>query len=186
MRREVHEKLLDFVAALTSERELVKMLAKRSRACGLNYDEVDARLPTCKRRCPATASGARDSVRPISMARFPPKSSRNCWPRRQRSECKLSSARMNEIKIDEVLQFCERMLCNVPTLWKGCSFDQQQRLQQVLFPWKFHMIKNSLPNTRSLLTSQRLRRRTRGQSSFGSANGNRTHVSALRGPRPNP
>jgi hypothetical protein len=41
---------------------------------------------------------------------------------------------MDEIKIDEVLEFCEPVLCNVPMLWKECSIDQQQRLQQVLFP----------------------------------------------------
>jgi hypothetical protein len=41
---------------------------------------------------------------------------------------------MDEIKVDEVLEFCERVLCNVPMLWKECSIDQQQRLQQVLFP----------------------------------------------------
>jgi hypothetical protein len=40
----------------------------------------------------------------------------------------------DEIKIDEVLEFCERVLCNVPMLWRECSLDQQQRLQQVLFP----------------------------------------------------
>jgi hypothetical protein len=38
-------------------------------------------------------------------------------------ECKLDSARMDEIKIDEVLEFCERVLCNVPMLWKECSLD---------------------------------------------------------------
>lgn len=48
--------------------------------------------------------------------------------------CKLDSARMDEIKVEEALEFCERVLCNVPMLWKGCSLDQQQRLQQVLFP----------------------------------------------------
>ena len=41
---------------------------------------------------------------------------------------------MDEIKIDEVLEFGERVLCNVPLLWKECDLDQQQRLQQVLFP----------------------------------------------------
>jgi hypothetical protein len=40
---------------------------------------------------------------------------------------------MDEIKIDEVLEFCERVLCNVPLLWKECSLAQQQRLQQILF-----------------------------------------------------
>lgn len=40
---------------------------------------------------------------------------------------------MDEIKIDEVLEFCERVACNVPMLWKKCSIDQQQRLQQVLY-----------------------------------------------------
>ena len=41
---------------------------------------------------------------------------------------------IDEIEIDEVLQFCERVLGNVPMLWKDCRLDQQQRLQQVLFP----------------------------------------------------
>jgi hypothetical protein len=42
------------------------------------------------------------------------------------AECKLDSARMNEIKVDEVLEFCERVLCNVPMLWSECSLDQKQ------------------------------------------------------------
>lgn len=41
---------------------------------------------------------------------------------------------MDEIKIDEVLDFCEQVLCNVPRLWKECSVDQQQRLQKTSFP----------------------------------------------------
>jgi hypothetical protein len=41
---------------------------------------------------------------------------------------------MDEICIEEVLDFCERILCNVSLLWKDCTLDQQQRLQQVLFP----------------------------------------------------
>jgi hypothetical protein len=56
------------------------------------------------------------------------------YPAATDAECKLDSARIDEIKIDEVLEFCERVLCNVPLLWKECSLDQQQRLQQVLFP----------------------------------------------------
>jgi hypothetical protein len=51
-----------------------------------------------------------------------------------KAECKLDSARIDEIKIVEVLEFGERVLCNVPMLWRECSLDQQQRLQQVLFP----------------------------------------------------
>ena len=39
-----------------------------------------------------------------------------------------------EIKIDEVLEFCERVSCNVPMLWNECTLDQKQRLQQVLLP----------------------------------------------------
>jgi hypothetical protein len=41
---------------------------------------------------------------------------------------------MDEIKIDEVLEFCERVLCNVPMLWNECSPGQKHRLQQALFP----------------------------------------------------
>jgi hypothetical protein len=42
-------------------------------------------------------------------------------------------ARMDEIEIDEVLQFCERVLGNVPMPWKGLqpegvSYDPKNRL----------------------------------------------------------
>lgn len=40
------------------------------------------------------------------------------------TECKLDFARMDEIKIDEVLEFCEQVLRNVPMLWRECSVDQ--------------------------------------------------------------
>jgi hypothetical protein len=42
------------------------------------------------------------------------------------AECKLDSARRDEIKVDEVLEFCERMLCNVPMFWSECSLDRKQ------------------------------------------------------------
>jgi hypothetical protein len=45
---------------------------------------------------------------------------------------------MDEIKIEEVLEFCERVLCNVPMLWKECSFKQQQRLHEFSAPRAFH------------------------------------------------
>jgi hypothetical protein len=58
------------------------------------------------------------------------------------AELELSSARLDEIKVDEVLEFCERLLCNVPMMWKDCTIDQQQRLQKVLFPQGISYTKN--------------------------------------------
>jgi hypothetical protein len=58
------------------------------------------------------------------------------------AELELSSARLDEIKVDEVLEFCERLLCNVPMMWKDCTIDQQQRLQKVLFPQGISHTKN--------------------------------------------
>jgi hypothetical protein len=43
-------------------------------------------------------------------------------------------ARMDEIKIDEVLEFCERVLCNVPMLWKECSLDQPTEIAASSLP----------------------------------------------------
>ena len=51
---------------------------------------------------------------------------------------------MDEIKIDEVLELCERVLCNVPMLRKECSLDQQHRLHQVLFPEGFRTIEKRI------------------------------------------
>jgi hypothetical protein len=46
------------------------------------------------------------------------------YPAATEAECRLESARIDEIKIDEVLDFYERVLCNVPMLWKECNLDQ--------------------------------------------------------------
>jgi hypothetical protein len=67
-----------------------------------------------------------------------------CVPISVEAECRLDSARMDEIKIDEVLEFRERILCNVPMLGKECRLDQQHRLQQVLFPEGFRTIEKRI------------------------------------------
>ncbi len=89
------------------------------------------------------------------------------------AECKLDSARMDEIRVDEVLEFCERLLCNVPMLWKECSIDQQQRLQQVLFPQGvFYDQKTGYRTQTTCIFFRLLEDNSEGQNSFGSANGN--------------
>ena len=40
----------------------------------------------------------------------------------------------NETRIDELLDFAERVLSDPAGLWARASLDQRQRLQQVLFP----------------------------------------------------
>jgi hypothetical protein len=41
---------------------------------------------------------------------------------------------MDEIKIDEVLEFGERVLCNVPMHWKECSLDQPTEIAASSIP----------------------------------------------------
>jgi hypothetical protein len=36
--------------------------------------------------------------------------------------------------IDEVLEFCERVLCNVPMLWKECNLDQPTEIAASSLP----------------------------------------------------
>jgi hypothetical protein len=57
---------------------------------------------------------------------------------------------MDEIKIDEVLEFCERVLCKVPLLRKEWSLDQQQRLHEFSSPRAFRTTEKRLSNTSNL------------------------------------
>jgi hypothetical protein len=89
------------------------------------------------------------------------------------AEAKLASARMDEICIEEVLDFCERILCNVPMLWRDLharftaetaegSLSRRTRLRRPIRLWNRH----------NLYVFQSLKRRFRGEKRFGSANGN--------------
>jgi hypothetical protein len=95
----------------------------------------------------------------------------------QEAESKLATARMDEICIEEVLDFCERLLTDVPMLWNSCSIDQQQRLQQVLFPEGMtYDMKTGYGTTTTCMSFNRLREDSKGKS-VGSANGCRFELS---------
>jgi hypothetical protein len=135
----MHEKFLDFVATLTPRPELVKMFRETVESVWVErYREVDARLSKLQ----LTVSDLRKRRTKLYQAHIDDKVPTDVFVELKaaldaetaEAECKLDSARMDEIKVDEVLEFGERVLCNVPLLWKECSLDQQQRLQQVLFP----------------------------------------------------
>jgi hypothetical protein len=131
----MHEKFLDFVATITPRPDLMKMFRETVESVWVErYREVDARLSKLQE----TVSDLRKRRTKLYQAhvddRLPTDVFLELKAETTEAECKLDSARMDEIKIDEVLEFCERVLCNVPMLWKECSLDQQQRLQQVLFP----------------------------------------------------
>jgi site-specific DNA recombinase len=140
VRREVmHEQFLDFVSTLTPRPELVKMFRETVESVWVErYREVDTRLSKLQE----TVSDLRKRRTKLYQAHIDEKVPTDVFMELKaaldaettEAECKLDSARMDEIKVDEVLEFCERVLCNVPMLWKECSIDQQQRLQQVLFP----------------------------------------------------
>ena len=50
------------------------------------------------------------------------------------AEMELRDAHAEEIEIEAVLDFAEMVLLNASNLWKSAPSEQNQRLQQVLFP----------------------------------------------------
>jgi site-specific DNA recombinase len=138
-REDMHEQFLDFVSTLTPKPELVKMFRETVESYWVErYREVDARLSKLqemvselrKRRTKLYQAHIDDKVPTDVFLELKAELDAETM----KAEFKIDSARMDEIKVDEVLEFCERVLCNVPMLWKECNLDQQQRLQQVLFP----------------------------------------------------
>jgi site-specific DNA recombinase len=138
-REDMHEKFLDFVATITPRPDLMKMFRETVESVWVErYREVDARLSKLQE----TVSDLRKRRTKLYQAHVDDRLPTDVFlelkaeldAETMEAECKHDSARMDEIKVDEVLEFCERVLCNVPMLWRECSLGQQQRLQQVLFP----------------------------------------------------
>jgi hypothetical protein len=114
MRREkMNAKFLGFVATLTPRPELVKMLRETVESVWVErYREVDARLSKLhetisdlrKRRTQPYQAHIEDRV-PTDVFM---ESKAALDAETTEAECKLDSARIDEIKVDEVLEFCER------------------------------------------------------------------------------
>jgi hypothetical protein len=130
----MHKKFLGFVATLTTRPKLVKKfpeMVEREREVDAPFSNLQETVSNLRKRRTKFYQAHIDDRVPIDVL-VEVKAALDAET--TEAECKLSSARMDEIEIDEVLQFCERVLGNVPMLWRDCSLDQQQRLQQVLFP----------------------------------------------------
>jgi hypothetical protein len=50
------------------------------------------------------------------------------------AEMELRDTQADEIEIEAILDFAERVLLNSSNLWKTAAIEQKQRSQQVLFP----------------------------------------------------
>jgi hypothetical protein len=135
----MHRQFLDFVATLTPRPELVKTFretvervwVERYRETATRLDKLQGGVSDLRKRRAKLYQAHLDGQVPNDVFLELEQANKS---ELEEAESKLATARMDEICIEEVLDFCERLLCDVPMLWRGCSIDQQQRLQQVLFP----------------------------------------------------
>jgi hypothetical protein len=174
----MHEKFLDFVATITPRPDLMKMFRETVESVWVErYREVDARLSKLQE----TVSDLRKRRTKLYQAHVDDRLPTDVFlelkaeldAETMGAECKHDSARMDEIKVDEVLEFCERVLCNVPMLWRECSLGQQQRLQQVLFPQGvLYDQKTGYRTATTCLFFNMLDGNSKDKTHFGSANGN--------------
>src|SRR5271154_5665985 len=82
--------------------------------------------------------------------------------------------------------FAEDLLLNTAGAWQKCSLEQKQRLQQVLFPRGVEYTDGVYRTQETSFLFTGLGAAEAENEGFGSATGNRTRVSTLRGSRPNP
>ena len=94
---------------------------------------------------------------------------------------------VDELDVEGILAFAERILPRASDLWVQASLDYKQRLQQLFFPEgiafdgnRFNRTAVTAPLFRYLATGEKAEER------FGVPTGIRTRVSALKGPRPRP
>ncbi len=94
---------------------------------------------------------------------------------------------VDELDVEGILAFAERILPRASDLWVQASLDYKQRLQQLFFPEgiafdgnRFNRTAVTAPLFKYLAPGERGRRKC------GVPNGIRTRVLALKGPRPGP
>jgi site-specific DNA recombinase len=89
--------------------------------------------------------------------------------------------RIEETDVQAAVRFGEFILLSAPRLWVQLSLKQKQRLQQVIFPLEDGVYRTA----QTSMVFYELEAGQSRKSKFGSANGNRTRISALKGPRAN-
>lgn len=89
------------------------------------------------------------------------------------------------IDTEHVLDYGLNVLVNPSNLWKSSSLNEKQRYQQVLFPEGLEYQGGSNRPTATGLLFSGIEQAKRTGRSFGSPDGNRTRIPALRGQYPN-
>ncbi len=92
------------------------------------------------------------------------------------AELNLGRARMDEVDVEQVLDFAETLLLNTADAWQRCSLEQKQRLQQVLFPLGVEFGDGLYRTQETSFLFKGLPSGTPITEVFGSATGNRTRV----------
>jgi site-specific DNA recombinase len=92
------------------------------------------------------------------------------------AELNLGRARMDEVDVEQVLDFAETLLLNTADAWQRCSLEQKQRLQQVLFPQGVEFGDGFYRTQETSFLFKGLPNETPTTEVFGSATGNRTRV----------
>lgn len=87
---------------------------------------------------------------------------------------------IDQLDVEAVLAYAERLLLNTARLWLDANLDQKQRLQRVIFPKGLEFIDGSFKTPRNLFTFQQLTRDRGSKSKFGVPNGIRTRISLSR------
>jgi hypothetical protein len=93
--------------------------------------------------------------------------------------------RADEIDTERVPTFAENLLLNTCEVWKQCSLEHKQRLQQVLFPQGVEFANGAYRTPQTSFLFSTLDAVSGTQEGFGSPDGNRTRIPALRGQYPN-
>ena len=91
-------------------------------------------------------------------------------------DMKVNEARQDEIEIEELLDFSEKLLLNAAGAWKQSGLEQKQRLQQVLFPQGVTYKDGIYRTTATSPMFSMLEEAMAAKSGVGSATGNRTRV----------
>jgi site-specific DNA recombinase len=92
------------------------------------------------------------------------------------AELNLGQARVDEIEIEDLLNFAENLLINTAEVWVRASLEQKQRLQQVVFPVGVEY-GNGVYRTQDMgFLFKGLAGIKGAQERVGSATGNRTRV----------
>jgi uncharacterized protein YPO0396 len=92
------------------------------------------------------------------------------------AELNVNQARVGQVEIEKVLDFAENLLLNAAEVWRQCSLEQKQRLQQALFPKGVEYIDGDYRTQETSFLFRGLAGIQEMEHGCGSATGNRTRV----------